>query len=760
VALDSSNNGYNPTPQLQQVLASPDIQGIRQRDDVNNSKSYQLAKQLGALQPEIKSIQGEIAQSDKQRAEADVNSMSTEAYAQHLKNNPSQLTQSPVYNAMASRVNAQNVASTTQQGIMQKIASGEQTFADNPLVDKYDAQGNQNPNWVSGNQKLQAYLQGARNHDLQGQDAYAVAGYDSTWQQFVQKATNENSGVLAAHSLAWAAQTSENRFTNMMSNATPDQIPALIAQFRDETQQPAGTIFNKKAASAAYESQALQWADAGDVAKVKALLNTQLDDGVSVKLSMGTNPLTGEKSGEKILRHAELVFEQNTNRAEVAFHKQNYQNAKENLSSGITEALKTDQAGFIPAQVSMPTESGGVKQTSTDAEKYTEFDKFTQGWKPEDRAVKAMNNNIDDLNAQNIIRAAGNTMGNVTTRGVDENGKEKPAGAANQTYLAGYKQWEIYKNLPNGAAAASRLATTEVNKSFEAVHALQNTLQMSAEDAALTVTNANANPKAMGDYRKQANSLISALEPSWWAKTFGDSMPLKGNVDQVTGDLATTMAYQIAAGGDPKTILKSMETFIPNNYSNVAGSLIPNKNIPNSGLESQVVGGSVALFTRLRDEVAIKVGASQGINPDEITVAPSYDGGSFTFMAGGQYLKLDGRAFVMTSKQVVAWEKKDFPALQGDKAYASDRNALKDQLTGNTMIDNMFSPEGSAFKNKVSVEDQYLYSNSGYRGLVNAGLAKKPLAEQRAWATKQLSQGASWTDNAAPVPTTTPSGGK
>lgn len=756
MALDSANNGYNPTPQLQQVIASPDIRPIQQRDDVNSSKGYQLARQLGALAPEIDKAGDRMIASDKEAAANLVGSMSTADLAQKIKEDPLSVTGSPIFNATVNKLHYQNIADANQQQTMQQLATGNLTFPDDPENTKYDANGQINPNWQSGNQKLDAYLVDQRNQSLAGANEFGIAGYDSSWQHYTKAAQLQNSETLAKQSLDFASNTYFTSLQNAIGANTPDdKIQQNVKAVTDIAHLPSGALMPPQARKPAYEAIAFELIKSGREEGLKNFLDTPLDNGQSIR------GVVGVEQAAKMEYEANKTFQMMQNKAAVQAQHQYVKQSQEQLTGNISKSLDIDGAGFLPAKVSMPTLDGDIKDVPIDSIKYSVFDQKTKGWSPEDRAVKAMNNNIDDLDAQSLMRAGFQTMGNVTTRGTDMSGNEKPAGEANQTYLQGYKQWEIYKNLPNGAATAARLAGTDANKSYEAVHALQNTLQMSPEEAALVVTNANANPKAMGDYRKQANSLVSVLQPSWWSKTFGDEMPIKGNVDQVVGDLATTMAYQVAAGGDPKSILKSMEDFIPNNYANVGGSLIPRRSIPNSGLESQVTGGSVAMFNRLKDEVAVKVGASQGINPEEVTVVPSYDGGSFNFMAGGQFLKLQGRPFVMTAKQVIDWERKDFPDLQADKAYESDRKAFKEKLTGNTNLDNMFEMGGSAFKNKVAIEDQYLYSNSGYRKLVQDGMAKKPLEEQRKWAKEQLSKGSSLYDNAAQVPTSPNlSGGK
>ena len=70
MAMDIANNGYNPQPELTKINAAPSFQDIQVRRDPNASKAYQLATQLGALEPQINDIKKQIDISDKQKAEA------------------------------------------------------------------------------------------------------------------------------------------------------------------------------------------------------------------------------------------------------------------------------------------------------------------------------------------------------------------------------------------------------------------------------------------------------------------------------------------------------------------------------------------------------------------------------------------------------------------------------------------------------------------------------------------------------------------
>lgn len=718
--LDSSNNGYNPTPQLQQVLASPDIQGTRQRDDVNNSKSYQLAKQLGALQPEIQNIQGDIAQSDKERATADVNSMSTEAYAQHLKDNPTQLTQSPVYNAMASRVNAQNIASNTQQGILQKIASGEQTFADDPLKDKYDANGTQNPNWISGNQRLTAYLHGARAHDLQGQDVYAVAGYDSTWQQFVQKATNNNAEVLAAQSLAWSSQASENRLTNLMANASPEQIPALVAQFRDETQQPAGTLFNKKAASVAYESQALKWADAGNAKKVEALLNTQLDDGVSISKSMGTNPMTGEKNGERLINHARLVEAQNTLKADKEARVQKALDINTSVINNITQQMRSGMGTSVPTMVPKATAEDVTDQPSEPLKQKIALGE-TQGMSQQDKFNYYDKNTLIDPNLKLSITAA--AYSNVDSNVPNADGSEKLAGQVTGASLQGIKDGLFVLHQKEGYTKLGQYATPEVVSRLVATDALMTTGLMTVDKAAGIMAMKDGSPDKWAAAEKKANTLVANLGEGWISRQFSGNEPLTGNLNKVQESIKVTASALAAAGLGDKVITDALTDVVQKSWTNINGYATPITALPMTGQEQFLTGGAPAAIKAFSDATILQLSKEDDINPNRISLMIAPDSSVMRFMLDDMPYSFKSGSFVVTPDKYSQWVKENISSINQGTLLNSERLAFKNHLIDQmTYKDGAYDAKGN--RRQLSPNDAWLSSITGYNELTNNNLSK------------------------------------
>jgi hypothetical protein len=114
----------------------------------------------------------------------------------------------------------------------------------------------------------------------------------------------------------------------------------------------------------------------------------------------------------------------------------------------------------------------------------------------------------------------------------------------------------------------------------------------------------------------------------------------------------------------------------------------------------------------------------------------------YTFLAKGQPIMTGNRPMVLTKSQVEEWMERDFDNYKTDKRLDPARNKfaeeIKDQYIGGR-------------SSKYMPQDKYLMSQPGYRRLVEAGLDKKPLKEQRAWAKKQVEQGAKWHSPATPV---------
>ena len=722
--LDSANNGYNPTPQLQQVLASPDIHQTQQRLDVN-SKSYQLASQLGALSPEVDKIGDRVIASDKENAEALVNSMTPDQLQQKYKDNPLSVTGSPIFNATVSKFNARNIADQDQNSILQKVHEG--FFQSDPESTKYDANDQLNPNWKDGNQHLQDAIAAQRALSLTNNtDRFAVQGYDTNYHQFITAATQSNSTYLAEQHLEYAAGVLGAAATNVSNKVqTPEELTASLASVFANTSLKGGELMPPKARTSVYDSLLQKAAYSGDPTKVQAILDVPLDNGQTIANVIGKDGF-GEIKAGKFLHQAQQVFEQNQRKNEVAQRQAAVAKAADNLTSAADEAVRTGTASSFRSRETLPTMEG-TKTVDTSDTLYDAQVRLVQGMNPDQRQASFNGNHIIDKDVQKVI-AAGVTS-DVDNSSTDlVTGKPKPAGQVSQKYLDAYSAYMKLRTGSNGASVAAEYTPPELMKKFDALTSLVGA-GWDINTASTTMAMADGNEVKMGEYKKEANKIVTSMDAGFFARVFQGQDPLTGNVEKAKADMASVIAYQVAAGMDKTKILANAEKYIPENYVNVQGSLIPRNNIPATGLESQIDGGATSLMNAFNDEVKVKIGAAQGINPDEITLMPTYNGSAFHWMAKGQLLAYQGKAFTQTQDDYREWVDKNFENVRADLAYEPARTALKNSFSAKATtspletMGNSYESIGGDHNNPLSTEQQYLTSRSGFRELTQAGLA-------------------------------------
>lgn len=711
MAIDRGQTGYNPGQQAVQVLANPNRQDIRVRNDVNESKAFQLAKQLGASYQGINQLYEHEAKQEKVAAAETVNSMSREELAQKIKGNDYERVASPVYNATLKNLHFANEAQAQQRDVLTKLNTGELNFKDTAELD--------------------AFLLEQRNNTLAGADKYGVAGYDKQWQPFVQQARTDNARILANRKIEEGVGVANDSLRNAL--AGPMDNDTMRSKFQEtwgKLTEPSGPLLTDKAKKAALVDFTYEMARQGHTSGLTHLLDTTLDNGISVR------GVIGGKEAAQLEYTAMSVAESRENRALVA--QQRAQSAASiKAVDDETARLVGLNRGFevLPeAPIIKADGSLGYKKTAEDV--YRKVDEKTQGMNLAGRLHTFNVNGIVDKQSQNVISAGINNLNSITY-----NEPGKPAGEVNEQFITAYDTYLTAKQVD--PSYAGKLAGDGA-KVFEDVEILKQTMGLDTKAAALVVAEARNNPTYINGnakITKQVDSVVSELNPNWFGRLFGQD-EITGNVNNIRADVKRSAELMIAKGASEKQTIEALSTYVQKNTANVNGSLIYLRSVPSSSRSSEIVGGSVTQLKRLHEQVGTDIAIQQGHDPKDVTMTVSKDGGMYTFLAKGQPIMVNNRPMVLTKSQIEEWMERDFNNYKTDKRLDPAREKLSEDLKGQYV-------GGRSLK--YAPQDKYLMSQPGYRRLVEAGMDKKPMNEQRAWAKKQVEQGAKWHSPATPV---------
>ena len=738
MAIDRANVGYNPAAELVRVTASPNIQDTVVRNDVNDSKSYQLAKQLGANFDGFNNLQRFAKANVIEDAQNTASSMTTDELAAKIKSGELHSTISPVYNAVLKNTHYANVAANLQRETITKITTGQLNFNDDADTNKIDpATGQPNLKWKSGNQKLEDYLLEQRKNALGDADAYGIAGFDTHWNRFKKHAIDKNFETLANKQVEFGISTaSEAIRIAIAGEQSPEQLSNnFLAAYKKAT-LPSGALLNEEARKKVLQGAAYEVAKSGNVTSLNALFNTKLDNGLTVRMALSGKD--GGKEAAAMEYTANSIGAANANRAQAQYFKDASEQSVASNNSRIADLVSQNRAFEVPENMDKinPDGTQGLQPTSNAV--YSALTEKTKGMSLAGRIETFNLNGVEDKETKNVIQAGLNNLNSITY-----NEQGKPAGELNANFQKSFESYLVAKAVD--PAYATKLAGSDGSKTLEDVELLKQTMGMDLNGAALVVAQARNNPTYINGNDKivkATDKIVADLNPSWFGRLFGAD-EITGNVSNIRADVKRSAEVMIAAGASVDNTMKSLEEYVQKNVVNVNGSLVYLRSVPSSKDSQQVIGGSVTQIKRLVSEVGTEVAVSQGFAPDEVQMSVSKDGGNFTFMAKNQpLLKPNGMPLILTKDQVTDWMNRDFENYKFDKALEPKRNDLKISLEDSYL--------GGRTK-KLSPADQYLSSPTGYRKLYQAGLDNKPINELRTWAKEQVKNGSSWATPATPL---------
>lgn len=738
MAIDRANVGYNPAAELVRVTASPNLQDTIVRNDVNDSKSYQLAKQLGANFDGFNNLNRMAKANVVEDAQNTANSMTTDELAAKIKSGELHSTISPVYNAVLKNTHYANIASNLQRETITKITTGELNFNDDADTAKIDpATGQPNLQWKSGNQKLEDYLLEQRKNALGDADAYGVAGFDTHWNRFKKHAIDKNFETLANKQVEFGISTaSEAIRIAIAGEQSPEQLSNnFLAAYKKAT-LPSGALLNEEARKKVLQGAAYEIAKSGNVTNLNALFNTKLDNGLTVRMA-----LSGKDGGKEVAGMeytANSIGATNANRAQVQYFKDMSEQSVMANNKKIADLVSQNRAFEVPANMDKINPDGTQGLQPTTNAVYSAISEKTKGMSLPGRIETFNLNGVEDKETKNVIQAGLNNLNSITY-----NEPGKPAGELNANFQKSFDAYLVAKAVD--PAYATKLAGSEGAKTLEDIELLKQTMGLDLNGAALTVAQARNNPTYINGndkITKAVDKVVSDLNPSWFGRLFGAD-EITGNISNIRADVKRSAEVMIAAGASDKTTLDSLGEYVQKNIVNVNGSLVYLRSVPTTKDTPQVIGGSVTQIKRLISEVGTEVAVAQKFSPDEVQMSVSKDGNNFTFMAKNQLItKPNGMPLILTKDQVTDWMNRDFENYKFDKTLEPKRKELDMALNDTYM-------GGRALK--LTPVDQYLASPSGYRKLYQAGLEQKPINELRTWAKEQIKNGASWATPATPV---------
>ena len=763
MAIDLANNGYNPSVELTQVKASPNLQDVTVRK-AQPSKAQQLLSQFGNLQPEIKESQKILDLSEKQRAEEVVNSMTTDELSKKIKEDPASLASSPVFNATVNNMHYNNISQNLQRDTLAKLADGSfgDKFSNDPESAKYNPDGSPNPNYRNGSQKLESYLLDQRNTTLAGADKYGVAGFDKVWQPFLQQALKTNSETLAKKSLENGFNTTVQAYAvSLAGTGTPDE---KMARFVDADSKAEWIFKGDKDQRTKARVIALQsLADAGDVDSLMAILNHKDKDGIAIGSTLGNHV-------NSLRSTARAQFEANQRKAEVDGFKQASENSINEVHSYIADKIGKNQAWNVDKEYPyikpdgtkgmMPSEPIVIAGLKAQADQLKV--------PPEQMDVARMNlfNRAGHVDPDMKIKVQAAVF-NLNSVQYDEKGK--PLGELNDSLKVGLDLLAKAKTVdPTGQYGMKLAGSGENYTTLDNIAMLKQFAGKTTEEAAGIVATAKGS-RIYGENNtyttKNSAQVTDELNNGFIMRMLGAPDNAIINIGNIQKGVTDSANLLVAAGMQPKDALESIKQSFANNVANVNGNLMFMRAIPSiPEAKDNIVGGSTALFTRWVEEIGGQAAYQTGYSPKEVTVVTDPDGNTFRLMARGNPLNGNGHKFEYTKKEIQDWMKSDLEVAKTDAQYAQV-NGLSSEIgayraswavgtSAGVGVNAISKFLGTGLENQYSKDApaiEFLTSRTGYRQLKQAGMETKSKPEQIKWAKEMMQYGKTAVDPSTPI---------
>lgn len=265
--------GYAPRPEGVQVTASPNIATEQARFDPRSSSAFRLAEALNAAGPEIDRVSARVQDSERDAARAYANSMTVDELGKKIKSGEMLPSQSPVFAATLHHIYGENTMANLERDTLSKLQTGQLKF--------------------NTQEELDSYLTEQRNDVLQGQNKFAIAGFDKGFDQFKTALSTANARITNEQFMQRGVQEGEDNLHSVLTQVTSptfrgtkaDAAAAITGRYQLLRKT---ALLRDEQAKEALGGLLASVAQSGDQGLMDELLRQKLDNGLSVQALLGS----------------------------------------------------------------------------------------------------------------------------------------------------------------------------------------------------------------------------------------------------------------------------------------------------------------------------------------------------------------------------------------------------------------------------------------------------------------------------------------
>lgn len=693
--------GYNPGAEALRPTVSPNFQMVQPESveaRLSENKGFQLAAALGApsVQKAIEQLSANREQVDKQAGAAYANSKTVDELKQEIDSGKLKASHSPIFNATVQHIYGENVQSQFERDTISKLNTGELRF-DTP-------------------EELEKYLVDGRNQYLEGASTFSIAGFDKRWNQFRESAITAHTKVKDNEAVDRAVAEAQDSLWTVTQNVqdpnftgSKDEAASIILE-RYKLLQDASLLRDDQRKEA-LKGLMSNLVTTGDVELVNSLLNSQLDNGLSVGSILGGAAVTtlkssvdsfndrnqrqrvdvemrpfglaadaGELKGKKLEEfnawvtanekyiptstYREILRTQDASerQAQILAQKSALITASERTVNEANQvassALRNGNYAWLP-QLSVLTPEGNVKDFNQKefaerelpkivAEKKLDFAQEVQLWST---------NSVENPQWKSIIEAG---VSNLASVGWTYDGKN--VGQLNPQGEAAINQYLQIAAVNEGVA--NKYAGKDAELLSDIKFMIEKGGYPNISDAAAfinKVRNSGVQMSDAGSIRADVKAAVDEIvNPSWYSSAFNWVSTLFGgnedvNLMSIQADIRRRSELLIMSGqvSDPQSAIKATVEYYsdPRVTTKINNTIYFNKDLP-----TVPKGESTSEWMeRFIETVPAKVANSQNLDGSRIRLEPGRNG-DFTVFVGNVPLTDDkGQIVQYTKKYISSW---------------------------------------------------------------------------------------------------------
>ena len=632
-----------------QVIAMPKAQAVQERYDPNASQAYQLANALGAAQPLADRVKERALDNEQAAALQFANRMTPDELRKKIDSGEIPMWKSPLWTATVQHVAGDNTVKSIFRDVDSQIAQG-----------KFKTQ-----------EEMDAYIKQKRDETLAGKSGYEVAGFDKNFNQYRDRAANQQNQVVTKRLENEAATVVTEDLSNGVAEITSpafdgktpqDKVQYILKKY--EMHRTARTL-NDDSARGALDAVVLKLAASGNVDLVDEFLKTKLpNNGPSIETYLDVK--NGQSTGRSLqLRNtAATQFGQNQRESEK---RALAATAETIVNAGNVQAdeLVAQRNGASMPDITVPTENGSKVIKGSDLVEAAVQRQVAANPNMEyaDQVRLYKNNGVINKQWQKEYSTAVYNLGEIT---IDADNK------ASGTLLKGTtEQLEKFAIARQVSEQYAKDLVGEDNyKILNKLQALREAGIPELAQAAGIVNQINRRqyePQTWGKIQKDVTTAIEDIKNPgiftgrFWGELFRGEfgsaeknlIPIEGNIRELAEALV-----QGRVTSDSKTAVKMASEYMAKSVVQVNNTLYMRTDLP------KVPQGEdeIKWFERYQKEVIIPRLNKMGIDPSvgDLTLLPQKGGQPmFVVTNRGMPLPLEGGVglFSVTNAEIEAWTK-------------------------------------------------------------------------------------------------------